>query len=285
MPETPYAVELRSAVRYGSVPGLPAWQAALHLDLLVPTPRPVRPSPAIVYLHGGGWRDGHRSYGLYPWHGPLLAVHGFVVANVSYRLSGQAPFPAQIHDVKGAIRWLRSNAAAHGIDPDRIGVWGDSSGGHLAALAATTAERADLEGECGSGGRSSAVQAAVVRCAPSNFLTFPQGGWQDEVMDALFGGPLSATAELRQLASPAAHVCAGVPPFLIVHGTDDETVPFEQAETLARTLRAHDGYVEFNVMEGVHHNLHTDVDLPWGSEPWAELGIQALNFFVRTLKS
>ncbi|SFH55847.1 Acetyl esterase/lipase [Actinopolymorpha cephalotaxi] len=266
------------------VPGLPVWQGALHLDLLMPTPRPSTRAPTVVYLHGGGWRDGYRSHGLYPWHSPLLAVHGFVVANVSYRLSGQAPFPAQIHDVKVAVRWLRANASDYGIDPDRVGIWGDSAGGQLAALAATTAEREDLEGNCGSPGWPSAVQAAVVRCAPSDFLTLPQEDWQDEVLDPFFGGPLAKTADLRRLASPAAQVRKGVPPFLVVHGTDDETVPFDQAESLVRALRAQEGEVEFHAMEGVHHNLHADVDLPWGSEPWAELGMQALDFFDRTLK-
>ncbi|MFD2081794.1 alpha/beta hydrolase [Actinopolymorpha cephalotaxi] len=284
MPDTPYAIELRSPVRYGMVPGLPVWQGALHLDLLMPTPRPSTRAPTVVYLHGGGWRDGYRSHGLYPWHSPLLAVHGFVVANVSYRLSGQAPFPAQIHDVKVAVRWLRANASDYGIDPDRVGIWGDSAGGQLAALAATTAEREDLEGNCGSPGWPSAVQAAVVRCAPSDFLTLPQEDWQDEVLDPFFGGPLAKTADLRRLASPAAQVRKGVPPFLVVHGTDDETVPFDQAESLVRALRAQEGEVEFHAMEGVHHNLHADVDLPWGSEPWAELGMQALDFFDRTLK-
>lgn len=283
-PDAPYCVEVRSPVQYGMVPGLPAWQGSLYLDLLLPTPRPAERLPAVVYLHAGGWRDGDRTYGLYPWHGPLLAVHGFVVANVSYRLSSQAPFPAQLYDVKAAVRWLRANASTYGVDPDRIGAWGDSAGGQLAALLGMTAERAELEGNCGSPGWSSAVQAVIMRCAPSDFLTMPQEDWHAEVLDALFGGPPSQTAELRQLASPAAHVHATAPPFLIVHGTRDETVPFDQAERMVCALRDHNVDVTFHVIEGVHHNLLTDMDPPWGSEPWTDLGTQALDFFRRALK-
>ncbi|MEQ7005746.1 alpha/beta hydrolase [Actinopolymorpha sp. B17G11] len=272
---------MRAAQKYGSVPGLPAWQADRYLDLLLPTPRPPELAPAVLYLHGGGWRAGERSAGLYPWLSPLLAAHGFVAANVSYRLSGEAPFPAQLYDVKAAVRWVRANAEAYGIDPERVGVWGDSAGGHLAALLGTTAGRADLEGNCGSTEWSSAVQAVVMRCAPSDFPTMPPEN--AEVLDALFGGPPSETAELRRLASPAGHVHAGVPPFLIVHGTRDETVPFDQAETMVQALRAYDRDVTFHVVEGGHHNLLENLDLPWGSDPWVDLGLQALDFFRRTL--
>ncbi|HZC51929.1 MAG TPA: alpha/beta hydrolase, partial [Mycobacterium sp.] len=119
MPEAPYSVDVRASLQYGAVPGLPSWEGALHLDLLLPTPRPPGQVPAIVYLHGGGWRAGDRSYGMYPWISPLLAAHGFVAANVAYRLTDRAPFPAQLYDVKAAVRWLRTNARDFGIDTTR----------------------------------------------------------------------------------------------------------------------------------------------------------------------
>lgn len=282
VPEASYTVDVRASLQYGAVPGLPVWEGALYLDLLLPTPRPAQLLPAVVYLHGGGWRAGERSAGLYPWIGPVLAASGFVVANVTYRLTGQAPFPAQLYDVKAAVRWLRAHAAGHGIDPDRIGAWGDSAGGHLAALLGTTAGRHDLEGDCGSSDWSSEVQAVVMRCAPTDFPTMPVQ--QAEVLDALFGGPPSETAELRRLASPAAHVHAGVPPFLVVHGTHDETVPFGQAETMVAALRKHEADVTFHVVENGHHNMLPDEDQPWGNEPWTKLGWQALEFFRQTLE-
>lgn len=283
MPQAPYGVEVVGPVRYGMVPAQPAWQGALYLDLYLPTPRPTAAVPAVVYLHHGGWRAGDRSYAAYPWHAPVLAANGFVVASVSYRLSTQAPFPAQLYDVKAAVRWLRANAAVHGINPDRIGAWGDSSGGQLAGLLGTTGERDDLDGDCGSSGFSSSVQAVIMRCAPSDFTTLPDD--QADALDALFGGPPADTSYLRRLASPAAHVHAGAPPFLIVHGTRDETVPFDQAERMTQALRQHGVDVTLNAVDGVFHNLTTNLDPPWGSEPWTELGGQALDFFSRTLSS
>jgi acetyl esterase/lipase len=254
----------------------------LYLDLLLPTPRPADKVPAVVYLHGGGWRAGERAVGLYPWCGPLLAAYGFVVANVTYRLSDRAPFPAQLHDVKAAVRWLRANAATYGIDPDRIGVMGDSAGGQLASLLATTAERDDLEGDCGSAGWSSAVQAVVARCAPTDFAALPLGH-EPEFLTPLFGGPREETAKLRELASPLTHVHTGVPPMLLVHGSLDETVPVEQVHRFADALRAQGVDVTFHLIEGVFHNLREDEDLPWSNEPWERLGGQALEFFRRAL--
>lgn len=217
---------------------------------------------------------------MYPWHAPILAAHGFVVASVSYRFSSVAPFPAQLHDVKAAVRWLRANAIAYGIDPDRIGAWGDSSGGHLAGLLGTTGDRPDLDGDCGSPGWSSKVHAVVTRCAPTDLRVLPQD--QAEVLDALFGGTPLATAELRELASPVAHVSAQSAPFLIVHGTQDETVPIEQARVMADALGEHGVDVTLHTIEGAYHNLRPDIDPPWGSEPWTELGELALNYFQRT---
>jgi len=281
MPEAPYGVQVVSPVLYGQVPGQPVWEGGLYLDLFLPTPRPTKRAPAVLYLHHGGWRSGDRSYGMYPWHAPILAAHGFVVGSASYRFSSVAPFPAQLHDVKAAVRWLRANAVAYGIDPDRIGAWGDSSGGHLAGLLGTTGERADLEGDCGSPGWSSKVQAVVTRCAPTDLRALPQD--QADVLDALFDGPPSATAELRELASPVVHVSSQSAPFLIVHGTQDETVPIDQARLMADRLVEHGVDVTLHTIEGAYHNLLPDIDPPWGSEPWTVLGELALHYFQRTL--
>jgi len=176
---------------------------------------------------------------MYPWHGPILAAHGFVVGCASYRFSSVAPFPAQLHDAKAAIRWLRANAATLGVDPDLIGAWGDSAGGHLAALLATTADRTDLEGNCGSPGWSNKVQAAAIRCAPTDFRSYRPEPWAAEILDTLFGGPPADTADLRELASPVVHVTSNAAPFLIVHGTQDETVPFAQAQLMTDRLTHH----------------------------------------------
>jgi acetyl esterase/lipase len=280
--DAPYGVEIVSPVLYGQAPGQPVWEGGLYLDLMLPTPRPAEASAVVLYLHHGGWRAGDRSYGMYPWNGPVLAAHGFVVASASYRFSSVAAFPAQLHDAKAAVRWLRAHAAAYGTDPDRIGVMGDSSGGQLAGLLGTTADRPDLEGDCGYPGWSSSVQAVVARCAPTDFGSLPQDA--AEVLDPLFGGPPATTAELRQLASPLTHVSSQSAPFLIVHGTRDETVLFDQAQRMARKLDAHGVSVTLHAIDGGYHNLLPDIDPPWGSEPWTGLGWLALDFFRRTLE-
>ncbi|MBO0881173.1 MAG: alpha/beta hydrolase, partial [Mycobacterium sp.] len=139
---------------YGNADGV-----ELSLDLVLPQDKSAH--PAAVWLFGGGWSDGSRTNGVSYWCS-LLAAHGIACAAVDYRLSGDAPFPAQIHDVKAAIRWLRANAEAYQIDPDRIGIWGHSAGGHLAALAALTGDLPELEGHCGTPGVSSRIQAAAI---------------------------------------------------------------------------------------------------------------------------
>ena len=116
-------------IQYGEVDGIP-----LLLDMFCPFPIPAEPLPAVVYIHGGGWDGGQRSGGMAPWLSPLLATQGFLTVNISYRMSYQAVFPAQISDAKAAVRWLRAHAEHYHINSDRIGAWGFSSGGHLASV-------------------------------------------------------------------------------------------------------------------------------------------------------
>ena len=112
-------------IQYGEVDGVP-----FLLDMLCPSPLPKHLLPAVISIFGGGWEGGHRSEGMYPWLSPLLATQGFLTVNISYRMR----FPAQLHDAKAAVRWLRANAERYHINPDRIGAWGFSAGGHLASL-------------------------------------------------------------------------------------------------------------------------------------------------------
>ncbi len=276
--QLPYT--LLPAIQYGK-----AGDTLLHLDMLFPNPMPAYALPVVAYIHGGGWFEGHRSNGLYPWLNPLLATHGFITASISYRLSGQATFPAQIHDAKAAVRWLRANAESYYINADRIGVWGDSAGGHLAALLGVTGDMPALEGNCGSPGFSSRVQAVVTRVGPSDFLS--DGGQM--INDApspvtqLFGSTVHEREATMRLASPITHVSADAPPFFIVHGTLDETVPFSQGESLYKALNAAGTNVTFLPIQNAYHNLRSDPDLPWSNEPWDELGWQALAFFKQHL--
>lgn len=280
--DAPHAFRYVPAIRYGTAKGARE-DVALYLDVLAPDPRPVRPVPAVVYLHGGGWESGDRRVALQPWINPLLAGNGFVAVSVSYRLTGEAPFPAQIHDVKAAVRWLRANAAQFGVDPTRIGIWGDSAGAHLASLLALTDGVPDLDGDSGSAGISSAVQAVVARCTPTDFT---DSRWieDNEVLRKLFGGPLTERLELRRQASPVCHAHAAAPPFLLVHGTADEVVPYRQATGLVEALGALGVDVSLHTVPGGHHNLRQDVEEPWSDVPWIDLGRQALEFFTKHLK-
>ncbi len=268
------------AIQYGEADGMP-----LLLDMLCPNPMPTHSVPAIVYMHGGGWFEGDRSLGLYPWLNPLLAMHDFITVSISYRLSGQAPFPAQIYDAKAAVRWLRANAEQYHINPERIGAWGDSAGGHLAALLGVTGDMPELEGNCGSPGFSSRVQAVATRVGPSDFLG--TGGLMindaESPVTQLFGGTIHEHEAMMRLASPITHVSADAPPFSIVHGTLDETVPFDQGERLYQALKTAGTYVTFLPIQNAYHNLRANPALPWSDEPWLELSWQALAFFQQYL--
>ncbi|MFL5626861.1 MAG: prolyl oligopeptidase family serine peptidase [Ktedonobacteraceae bacterium] len=165
----------------------------------------------------------------------------------------------------------------------RLNVQGDSAGGHLASLLGLTGNQPDLEGHSGSPGYSSSVQAVIARVAPSDFL---QPDWHmirqgENPVTRLFGGSIQERAELMRLASPITHVTSSAPPFQIVHGTHDETVPFEQAERFVAALQEVGAKVDFIPIQGVYHNLRNHPDLPWAEENWEQLGWQALSFFQK----
>jgi len=266
-----------TSLPYGEADGTP-----LLLNVVCPYPMPTTPRPAVVWVHGGGWSAGDRWDGHNDCFCPLLAQHGFFTVTIEYRLMPQARFPAQLHDVKAAIRWLRANTATFPIDPDRIGIWGFSAGACLAALAGLTGDVPALEGNCGSPSYSSRVQAVAVGAAPADFLDYRSGDLREFLIDFLGGTP-DERVELWQCASPIYHVDGNAPPFLIAHGTRDELIPIAQAERLATALTAADVTVEFIVIEGVYHNWTTQLEVPAGDERECDLGPLALPFFQKHL--
>lgn len=270
--ELPSPLLFIPGAQYGEADELP-----LYLDLLFSSSISPMPRPAVVYIHGGGWGWGNRGEAMQPLLSPFLAAHGFFTASITYRLSWQAPFPAQIYDAKAAIRWLRANAERYNIDAEHIGVWGSSAGAHLASLLGTTEHVSSLEGESGSSGYSSCVQAVLVHEGPSDFF-IPGGymGTSPPEITRLFRGPVEDHQELARLASPLTHVHSGVPPFFVVHGTHDEIVPFEHAQRLVEALKAVGGEVVFHPIEGGDHG--------WGSN-WGEIAQQYLAFFQKHLCS
>ncbi|MCC6539872.1 MAG: DUF3237 family protein [Bryobacterales bacterium] len=185
------------------------------------------PRPLIVWIHGGAFRAGDKTEGI-----SLAPLEwGYAMASLNYRLSGDAKFPAQIDDVKAALRWLREHASEYGIDPARIGVWGSSAGAHLASLAAVTQP----------------VQCVVDFFGPSDFLSIssqavpPLSTIDRARPDApewqLLGGMLDEKRALAAEASPITHVSRDDPPFLIFHGDRDPLVPLAQSETFHAALR------------------------------------------------
>ncbi len=221
----------------------------LQLDLRVP-PGPA-PVPLVVWVHGGGWVSGDRRY-LPETLRPnqlfdALLVAGMAVATVDYRLAGEAAFPAQLHDVKSAIRYLRAHAGALGLDAASVGIWGESAGGHLAALVALTAARTDLAGDLGVTGPSSAVDVVVDWYGVADPGALPQPELPPELAAVLPPAALEHPSDVllagadpttRANAAPLSQVHPGAPPFLLVHGTADRLVPFAQSEQLLAALTA-----------------------------------------------
>lgn len=229
---------------FATVPGGPD----LALDLYLPETS-AGPLPLLIYVHGGGWQSGSK----FPCPAAPLVEAGFAVASVEYRLSGEAIWPAQIHDCKAAVRWLRANAGTYGLDPDRFGVFGPSAGGHLVSFLTTSGGVGphrvgqlfvDLEGNLGEHTAvSSRVQATVSYFGPSNFLRmslFPSGIAHDETESAeskLIGAPIQTVPEAALSADPSQHISAEDGPILFVHGTADPVVPYAQSEHIWRLGR------------------------------------------------
>jgi acetyl esterase/lipase len=257
----------------------------LLLDIIAPSRSSATLRPAVICIHGYDWFAGTRRGHLEISCCALLAAHGFFTVTIEYRLSGEALFPAQIYDVKAAIRWLRANAAAYAVDPDHIGIWGISAGGHLAALAGLTADLPELEEHVDAAGYSNRVQAVAIGSAPADFLTAGGLMINDAVspMTQLFGGMVTERSALMRLASPLYHVSSSAPPFLIAHGTLDETVPFEQGSRLYEALVDVGAIAEFIPIEGVYHNWTTEMaNIPGRANTW-KLGPMALPFFQKHL--
>jgi acetyl esterase/lipase len=242
------------------------------LDLYVPSVG--TNLPVIVWIHGGGWTTGDKSVC------PTLEFTraGFAAASIGYRLSQHAPFPAQIEDCKAAIRWLRAHAAEYRIDPNRIGVWGASAGGHLAALLGTSGGA--IEFDLGENTEvPSSVQAVCDWCGPTDFTKFFEGQTPDpssgmyQMCTQLFAGRLEQRRGLVERANPITFVSADDPPFLIVHGSLDSVVPISQSRLLSASLTAAGVPAELSVVQGGAHAF-------WSPQL---LG-QVLAFFERTLK-
>ncbi|MFF3320498.1 alpha/beta hydrolase fold domain-containing protein [Streptomyces sp. NPDC003035] len=282
-----HGVRRFDGVTYATTPG---YRPRL-LDVQVPAGE--GPFAAVVWIHGGGWLDGDRRYP--PPTVPAALLHGAVLAaglalvSIDYRHSLEAPFPAQLHDVKAAIRYIRRFAGELGIAPDRIAVWGESAGGHLAALAGLvgpgSANAEALEGAHGVATGDTGVRAVVDWYGVSDLPALaghplpgmPPGGEFPDPYEALLGGTEAERPALALAASPVTYARDSTPPpFLLIHGTRDGLVPFSQSEALAEALVGVGGDVTLRPVEGADHIFLGSADIP-------EIVAESVAFLARHL--
>ena len=241
----------------------------LLLDLHLPEKAsPDHPVPVVVWMHGGAFWSGDRRY-LPSNLAPnavfdTLAASGIAAATIDYRLSGEATYPAQLHDVRAAIRYLRSNAATWGLDTTRVGVWGESSGGTLGALTALTPIDTDIDTD-------QPIAAAALWCSPTNLVPLRHFS---AISGLLGDGTDEALEAAAAQASPLMHVRADAPPFFIMHGDADATVSIQQAELLHEALLAAGARSTFTAVEGAGHVFHGHPDAQ-------QLVEQVVAFFAR----
>lgn len=248
--EPPDSAEFIADLKFAEVDGKP-----LLLDLHLP--KNVENPPLVVWIHGGGWRAGSRKRA----HLKAVVEHGYAMASISYRFSNEALFPAQIHDCKGAIRWLRANAEEYGYNADSIVVAGSSAGGHLSLLVGVTGDVKELEGTVGGNlDQSSRVQGIIDYYGPSDFAlrgkTQPERAYTTKSGSfALLGGVKHGKIipELEKQASPAQFVSADDPPLLVFHGTNDKTVLLDQSERIVELYRNAELPAELVVLDGAGH--------------------------------
>ncbi|MEC8555968.1 MAG: alpha/beta hydrolase [Planctomycetota bacterium] len=255
----------------------------LPLDLYLPegAEKAKQPLPLVIWIHGGGWKSGSKN-GL--GRCKALLAHGYALASVEYRLSGEAIFPAAIEDCKAAVSYLRLNAKKHNLDPERFGAWGSSAGGHLVALMGTTNDIEDFNTHPVCKQASPAVQAVCNWYGPSDFLRmndFPSNidhDAPDSPESRFIGGPIQESKDKVAQANPITHVSAGDPPMLLMHGDKDMLVAFNQSELLYAALEAHEVESELYKVVGGGHGFGGAKDPP------QELVQRCVKFFDKHLK-
>ena len=225
-----------------------------HLQMNIARPKGDGPFPAVLFIHGGGFRAGSREG--YNAQIIRMAEKGYVAVTASYRLAPKYPFPAAIHDTKAAVRWLRANAKTYHIDPNNIGVTGGSAGGTLAQMLGVTEGVKEFEGDGGNAKESSAVKC-VVNVYGANDFTKSYGKSVDahEVLPLYLGGNLEKARPAHIRSSPLYWVTPNAVPTFCIHGTEDKYVHLEQAEMLVEKLKATGVEVELLKLEGAGHGF------------------------------
>jgi len=234
--------------------------------------------PGIVVVRGGKWQEGDKEF--LGYIAGQLAMQGFVTASIQVRTVNEVKFPAPVHDVKAAVRWMRAHAAEYGVNPHAIGAIGGSSGAHLVAMLATSTGAA-FEGEGGNSATSSEVQAVVAMGGAYDLASRGDVGREFiSAVTAFIGGPLEAHADAVAAASPAMHVSRRSAPLLLMHSPTDPVAPFRQASEMERSYRRAGAPVALKAIEapGVHGF--------WGDPRYfGEARRQAVEFFHKHLKA
>jgi acetyl esterase/lipase len=253
------------------------------LELDVYRPRDAGPGrrPAVICIHGGGWKSGDRKS--LSGRARDLAERGFVAASIDYRLSGEALFPAAVEDAQCAVQWLAANSARFGIDPARLGVFGVSAGGHLALMVATAPASRVLATSCGGEGPR-AVQACASWYGPADLVrgmtdgdVIPRGSL--ELAERFLGGPFETHRRAYAKASPATHVNRATPPLFLAHGDHDGVVPYSQSEYMKEAAQRHGVDVTLLRVHNAGHGFRERRADP----PVREVWLRTVDFFIRCL--
>lgn len=257
-------------VRYG--------RRALQLDLYLPRLKKAVPRPAVVFVHGGGWRAGYRTN--FTPFAIAMAERGYVAATISYRLSSEAQYPAAIHDVKAAVRWLRTKAGKYGLDPTRIAVAGGSAGGQIASLVGVTNGLAKFDPQARQSKVSSEVQAIVDIDGLINFTAPEALVYENDprknpsAAGAWFGGSYEQRPELWREASPLFYVNDKTPPILFL---------------ISAQLRFTIGYQEMMAQMHQLGRVAERVQIPdtphsfWLFDPWLQPSVDAVDQFLQKI--
>jgi len=246
----------------------------LKLDLMSPT-EGVGPFPAIVVIHGGAWRAGNKS-DVRPIM-PEFVRHGYAAVSPQYRFCPKETFPAQVHDVKAAVRWVKANAKKYRIDPNKIGAMGFSAGGHLALMLGVTAPGDGLEGENSSGSIDSRVQAVVNYFGPTDLAASDIPAVSQPLVRDFLGGTAQAKPDAAHKASPLSYVSKDDGPVLTFQGTNDPLIPYTQAVKLAQAMSAAGVPGRVELMVGASHG--------WGGAEMERTKNETFLFFDQYLKN
>ena len=251
----------------------------LAMDISLPSPRPTALAPVVIYVHGGGWEHGSKAGGGFLEQlQPQLIAKGFVVASIDYRLAPADKWPAQIVDAKCAVRYLRAHASTYGIDTQRIGAWGGSAGGHLVSLMGTADASAGFDvGEWAN--QSSRLQAVVDLFGPADLAVSAWPSDATGVITDVFGVAPGSASDTLTKASPVTWISRDDPPFLILHGDADQTVPLSQSQEFAARLQVAGVTTSLLIVRNGPHGLANPKEQPAPDQ----LVTMIVDFFARTL--